>query len=125
MQTDNNRFREYKELIDRRLAEFLTEETMRSGYAKNKYLHSLYEPVNYIMSGGGKRIRPLMTMIACQTFGGRAEDAVDAAVAMEVLQNFTLVHDDIMDNADMRRGQDTVHKKWDVNSAILVGDELI
>jgi len=121
----NNLCTEYRGLIDKRLSDFLAEETKRSSYAKNKYPHSLYDPVNYIMSGGGKRIRPLMTMIACETFGGKAEDAIDAAVAMEILHNFTLVHDDIMDNADTRRGRDTVHKKWDINSAILVGDELI
>lgn len=125
MHTNNNIFADYRNLIDGRLEQFLKEETERSSYAKDKYPHSLYDPVNYIMSGGGKRIRPLMTMIACETFGGSAEDALDAAVAMEILHNFTLVHDDIMDNADTRRGRDTVHKKWDVNSAILVGDELI
>jgi geranylgeranyl diphosphate synthase type II len=77
------------------------------------------------MSGGGKRIRPILVLLSCEAFGGKAEDAVNAAIAVEILHNFTLVHDDIMDNASTRRGRETVHKKWDVNSAILVGDELI
>jgi geranylgeranyl diphosphate synthase type II len=64
-------------------------------------------------------------LISCELFGGKAEDAIDAAIAVEILHNFTLVHDDIMDNASTRRGRETIHKKWDVNSAILVGDELI
>jgi geranylgeranyl diphosphate synthase type II len=77
------------------------------------------------MQGGGKRIRPLMVFFSCEAFGGSVEQSLDAAVAIEILHNFTLVHDDIMDNADTRRGKETIHKKWTVNEAILVGDELI
>jgi len=86
---------------------------------------SLYDPVNYILSGGGKRIRPAVLLFACEAVGGNIENALDAGAAIEVLHNFTLVHDDIMDNADTRRGNETVHKKWNVNTAILAGDNLI
>jgi len=86
---------------------------------------SLYDPVNYILSGGGKRIRPAMLLFACEAVGGNIENAIDAGAAIEVLHNFTLVHDDIMDNADTRRGNETVHKKWNTNTAILAGDNLI
>ncbi len=90
-----------------------------------KYPYSLFDPLNYIMSGGGKRIRPILVLLSCETFGGDINNAIDAAIAVEILHNFTLVHDDIMDNANTRRGKETIHKKWDVNAAILVGDELI
>jgi geranylgeranyl diphosphate synthase type II len=86
---------------------------------------SLYEPLSYVLGGGGKRIRPMMVIFSCEAAGGMFEDAVNAAVALEMLHNFTLVHDDIMDNADTRRGEATVYKKWDSNVAILVGDQLI
>jgi geranylgeranyl diphosphate synthase type II len=127
MDKDINLFSGYRHAIDKRLSDFLSGQTERSRYSreKSKYPYSLYDPVNYIMSVSGKRIRPLMTVLACETFGGNPEDALDAAVAMEILHNFTLVHDDIMDNASTRRGRETIHMKWDVNSAILAGDELI
>ena len=86
---------------------------------------SLYEPLKYVLSGGGKRIRPMMVIYACEAAGGKMEDALNASVAIEMLHNFTLVHDDIMDNADTRRGNLTVHKKWNENVAILTGDHLI
>lgn len=85
----------------------------------------LYEPIKYILSGGGKRIRPALLIFSCEAFGGNPESAYDAAAAIEILHNFTLVHDDIMDNAGTRRGRDTIHKKWDTNVAILAGDEMI
>lgn len=122
-----NNFTKYRGLIDKQLSEFLKKQTELSRYSKksDKYPYSLYDPLNYVMSGGGKRIRPILVLLSCEAFGGRAENAVHAAIAVEILHNFTLVHDDIMDNASTRRGRETVHKKWDVNSAILVGDELI
>jgi geranylgeranyl diphosphate synthase, type II len=86
---------------------------------------TIYSPSRFVLTGGGKRIRPVLAMLACEAAGGTSEDAVNAAVAIEILHNFTLVHDDIMDNADQRRGRPTVHKKWDENIAILVGDNLI
>lgn len=85
----------------------------------------IYEPVRYVITGSGKRIRPLLLILSCEATGGNPDDAVNAAAAIEILHNFTLVHDDIMDNADTRRGRDTVHRKWDNNTAILAGDGLL
>ncbi len=90
-----------------------------------KYPAALYEPLRYLLSSGGKRIRPMMVMFACEATGEDPEKSVNAAVAMELLHNFTLVHDDIMDNANTRRGFQTIHKKWNENVAILTGDLLI
>ncbi len=84
--------------------------------------HTLYEPYKYALKVGGKRIRPYLTLLACGMCGGRSEDALPAALAVEILHNFTLVHDDIMDRADTRRGAPSVFKKWDENTAILSGD---
>ncbi len=114
-------------MIDAHLFGFLEEQTQRSRYSKtgDKYPFSLYDPLNYIMAGGGKRVRPLLVLLSCEAFGGNIQNAIDAAISVEILHNFTLVHDDIMDNAGTRRGKETIHKKWDVNAAILVGDELI
>ncbi|MDR1975050.1 MAG: polyprenyl synthetase family protein [Bacteroidales bacterium] len=86
---------------------------------------NLYEPVSYVLSFGGKRIRPVLAMIACEMFGGKAEDVLPQATGIEIFHNFTLLHDDVMDNADMRRGNDTVHKKWNTNTAILSGDAML
>lgn len=86
---------------------------------------TLYEPLKYLLSGGGKRIRPVLMIFCCEAAGGKMEDAVYASAAIELLHNFTLVHDDIMDNADTRRGKETLHKKWNDNVAILSGDHLI
>jgi len=84
----------------------------------------LYAPIAYSMSIGGKRMRPMLVLMACELVGGNIEDALSAAVGIEVFHNFTLVHDDIMDNAPIRRGQVTVYKKWDTNIAILSGDTM-
>ncbi len=83
---------------------------------------TLYVPYGYAMSVGGKRIRPLMTLLSCGMSRGDVHDAMAAALAVEVLHNFTLVHDDIMDSAYTRRGKPSVFKKWDENTAILSGD---
>ncbi len=85
----------------------------------------LYEPIEYIMSLGGKRMRPVLVLMACDFFGGDANKATHAAIAIELFHNFTLVHDDIMDNAPLRRGKQTVHEKWNSNIAILSGDAMI
>lgn len=86
----------------------------------------LYEPLRYIMQLGGKRIRPALLILATELFNtDLLEDAVEAALAIETFHNFTLIHDDIMDNAPLRRGQDTVHIKWGVNNAILSGDVMM
>ncbi|MCL2167508.1 MAG: polyprenyl synthetase family protein [Lentimicrobiaceae bacterium] len=92
--------------------------------AKNIEPHNLYAPVNYIMSQGGKRIRPQLVLLAAELFGAKQEDAFYPATAFEMLHNFTLIHDDIMDNAPIRRGQETIYKKWNSNIAILSGDVL-
>lgn len=105
----------YKNLIDTRLNNFV----------QNKLPLSLYEPVNYALKSGGKRIRPILTIFCCEAFGGTFNDSIDAAIAMEILHNFTLVHDDIMDNANTRRGRETIHIKWDRDTAILAGDQLV
>ena len=86
---------------------------------------NLYEPVDYILKLGGKRIRPVLTLMAADIFGGSSKDALPAALAIEVFHNFTLVHDDIMDDAPLRRGQATVHEKWDINTGILSGDAML
>lgn len=85
----------------------------------------LYEPVHYVLAGKGKRLRPLLLLIAGEVFGVDAEDALPAALSVEVFHNFTLVHDDIMDHAEERRGRPTVHVKWDESTAILCGDYLL
>ncbi len=85
----------------------------------------LYDPVDYIMNLGGKRIRPLLVMMASELFTSSFEQAMNAALALEIFHNFTLVHDDIMDEADTRRGKATVHKKYDRNTAILSGDVML
>jgi len=86
--------------------------------------HNLYEPIQYIMSQGGKRIRPQLCLLSAGLFGGDEQKAIYPAVAFELLHNFTLLHDDIMDNAPLRRGKETVYKKWNANIAILSGDAL-
>lgn len=85
----------------------------------------LYEPIRYIMSLGGKRIRPVMVLMASELFNEDVNIAIDVAIAIETFHNFTLVHDDIMDNAPLRRGSKTVHEKWGTNNAILSGDVMM
>ena len=82
----------------------------------------LYDPIHYLLSLGGKRIRPVLALAACEAEGGETSDAMPAAMAVELFHNFTLMHDDIMDEAPLRRGRPTVHTKWDDNAAILSGD---
>lgn len=85
----------------------------------------LYEPISYILSIGGKRLRPALLLMACDIFGGDVNKAVKAALAIEVFHNFTLMHDDIMDKAPLRRGKVTVHERWNQNVAILSGDAMM
>ena len=82
----------------------------------------LYEPIAYTLQGGGKRLRPVLTLAACDAFCGDPEKALNQAMAVEMFHNFTLLHDDVMDRADMRRGRPTVHVRWDDRTAILSGD---
>lgn len=84
----------------------------------------LYEPIGYILSQGGKRVRPHLCLLSAKLFEGDKQQAVYPAIAFEMLHNFTLLHDDIMDKADLRRGKETVYKKWNTNIAILSGDAL-
>ena len=85
----------------------------------------LYEPISYLLNLGGKRLRPVLTLMAAETFGKNQKEAVGAALAIEIFHNFTLMHDDIMDAAPLRRGAATVHHKWDTNTAILSGDAML
>ena len=111
----NERIVNYKKLVD--------EEIFR--LFRNKRPESLYQPMFHLLEGGGKRIRPLLMLLSSQAVGGKVADSLHAAVAVEILHTFTLVHDDIMDNDDTRRGRPTVHKKWDEATAILAGDGLV
>ena len=86
---------------------------------------NLYNPINYILQLGGKRIRPILTLIAADIFSKNYKEALPAALAVETFHNFTLIHDDIMDDAPLRRGNETVHEKWDINTGILSGDAML
>lgn len=87
--------------------------------------HELYEPIAYMLSMGGKRIRPNLLLIACKLFGGDLKKAMPAAIAIELFHGFTLVHDDITDNAPLRRNKPSVHAKWNTNIALLSGDAMM
>ena len=86
---------------------------------------NLYEPISYILSLGGKRLRPVLVLLTTEIFDTDYKKALDAALAIEVFHNFSLVHDDIMDDAPVRRGHTTVHEKWDINTGILSGDAML
>ncbi len=86
---------------------------------------NLYEPVRYIMQPGGKRIRPVLVLLAAEGYGATVEEALPAAAAIEIFHNFTLLHDDIMDQAPARRGRPSVHVRWNENTAILSGDAMV
>ena len=95
---------------------------------KNPYQGSpqnLYDPLNYILGLGGKRIRPVLALMGCELYSGNLEKAIPSALTVEVFHNFSLIHDDIMDKAPVRRGKPTVHEKWDTNIAILSGDLML
>jgi geranylgeranyl diphosphate synthase, type II len=109
------RFQFLRTLIDRRLA------TLERRWASP----DLTDACRYVLNGGGKRIRGGIVLLACEAAGRPARRALDAAVAVEVMHNFTLVHDDIMDHARTRRGRPSVHARWNVNTALLVGDVLL
>ncbi len=95
-----------------------------SGVQDSRNPRTLYQPMDYALAGKGKRIRPMLLLLACQAVGGKVGAAWDAAVAIELLHNFTLVHDDIMDMDDTRRGRPTLHRKWNADVALLAGDGL-
>jgi geranylgeranyl diphosphate synthase type II len=86
---------------------------------------NLYEPIQYILSLGGKRLRPVLTLMSAEVFDIDCQKALAAATAVEVFHNFSLIHDDIMDDAPLRRGNKTVHEKWNINTGILSGDAML
>lgn len=100
-----------------------------SDYLQSQYEtkepRNLYEPIHYILKLGGKRMRPVLTLMSAEVFDADYKLALPAALAVEVFHNFSLVHDDIMDEAPLRRGNETVHEKWDTNTAILSGDAML
>lgn len=100
-------------------------EQQLSSYDFGKQPKELYEPIRYILSLGGKRLRPVLTLMACHLFDDEYKKAILPALGVEVFHNFTLLHDDIMDNAPIRRGKESVHEKWDDNVAILSGDVML
>lgn len=112
----------YNKIYDGQLKKI---EARISNLFQNKKPVSLYEPCAYIMQSGGKRLRPLLVLLSAKSVNSEYNQVYNAAVAVEILHNFTLVHDDIMDNADKRRGRLTLHKKYDLSTAILTGDNLI
>ena len=96
-----------------------------NGAIAKKEPKGLYEPVSYILELGGKRLRPVLTLMTADFFGSTVVKAMNAALAVELFHNFSLIHDDIMDDAPLRRGQVTVHEKWDINTGILSGDAML
>ena len=94
-------------------------------YNKPRTPKNLYAPIQYILNLGGKRLRPTLTLMSADCFNGDVSASLDAALAIEVFHNFSLIHDDIMDKAPLRRGQQTVHEKWDLNTGILSGDAML
>jgi len=111
----NNRIRHFSDLINREIEDYRFGEKPRE----------LYEPIRYLMTLGGKRMRPLLTLLTYSLYGDKYEEVLRPAVAVEVFHNFTLMHDDIMDKAPLRRGQPSVHKRWNDNVAILSGDVML
>lgn len=109
-------FSEYSALIEKSLRELEFPQGV---------LSSLYDPISYALSAGGKRLRPALVLMTADAFGGDATAAMRPAMGIEMYHNFTLLHDDVMDNSDTRRGRPSVHAKWDVNTAILSGDTML
>lgn len=103
----------------------LVEKSLRDLKLPSEALSTLYEPIAYALSAGGKRLRPTLCVMTADAFGGKEEEAYRPAAGLEMFHNFTLLHDDVMDNSDVRRGRQSVHAKWDVNTAILSGDTML
>jgi geranylgeranyl diphosphate synthase, type II len=112
----------YRKLIDTEIKKI--EKRIHSTFV-NRQPKSLYEPCEYILRGGGKRLRPLLVLVSASAVNGNFKDVYNAAIATELLHNFTLAHDDIMDNSNLRRGKSTLHRKYDLSTAILTGDSLL
>lgn len=107
---------EYREMVEKHLVGLRLDEMSPA---------NLYAPISYALAGGGKRLRPVILLMAADAFGDAAEEALSQAVGIEVFHNFTLLHDDVMDRSPMRHGAATVHVKWDDNTAILSGDAML
>ena len=99
--------------------------TYLNEYASEKEPSTLYSPINYILGLGGKRLRPVLALMTTEVFDSDFQEGMNAALSIEVFHNFSLVHDDIMDDAPLRRGKKTVHEKWDINTGILSGDAML
>ena len=110
----NKTIKNYRDIIESRL------EKIYLNGPKN-----MVQTANFVMSAKGKRIRPILTMLSCESLGGDVQDSINVAIAIELLHNFTLVHDDIMDEDNLRHNQPTVHEKWDIATAVLTGDSLL
>ena len=110
------------QLVNTYREEFLNHQKKFTNFNEPK---NLYDPIKYILELGGKRLRPILTLMTTDVFGGSYKDALDASLAIEVFHNFSLVHDDIMDKAPLRRGKATVHEKWDANAGVLSGDTML
>ena len=103
------------------------QDTVKNLFEDRNYLDNpkeLYDPIQYSLSQGGKRLRPLLSLISCSLYGGDLKEVENSAIGLEIFHNFTLLHDDIMDQSPLRRGLPTVYKKWDTNTAILSGDTM-
>ena len=109
------RYDTLRRMIDRRIASMSQRGTPKD----------LNDACRYVLAGGGKRVRSIVLLLSCEAVGGNVQQALDAGVALEIMHNFTLVHDDIMDHARSRRGRPTVHIRWDLNNALLAGDVLL
>jgi len=107
------------ETYQQKFVEYLEE------YSEVRDPKNLYEPIQYILKLGGKRMRPVLTLMTSEIFNSDFKKSLNAALSIEIFHNFSLVHDDIMDDAPLRRGQETVHEKWDVNTGILSGDAML
>jgi geranylgeranyl diphosphate synthase type II len=116
----STRHNEHRYAYLRKLIDYRLEAVIR-----NREPRDLMEGSRFVLKAPGKRVRSTLVILSCEAVGGLVKDALDTAVAIEMLHNFTLVHDDVMDNAPSRRGRATVHTKWDVNNAILVGDVIL
>lgn len=102
------------------LREIVSKELQKQEYVEKPY--SLFEPIQYILEDGGKRLRPVLALMAYNLYRDDIEKAIKSAIGIEIFHNYTLLHDDVMDDAELRRGRQTVHKKWNSNVAILSGD---
>lgn len=115
MKVHERRYRKLRLLVDTKLRTLV----------RQKQPKELTDACRYVLSAGGKRVRSTLLLLSCESVGGDVRDAVHASAAIELMHNFTLVHDDIMDNASSRRGRPTIHTRWNVNNALLTGDVLL